>query len=104
LSRHCSATSSDNSIILNTIVKRNYNGQAKGRKYPQLVINKVKGRREVQLATQTDKELCQQIDYYNEYLSMINSTKAPRILQDIISSSKPKQSTYVKHVIIYLLT
>ena len=81
----------------NTIVKRNYNGQAKGRKYPQLVINKVKGRRDVQLATQTDKELCQQIDYYNEHLSMINSTKTPRISQDIISSSKPKQCTYVKY-------
>jgi hypothetical protein len=81
----------------NTIVRRNYNGRTKDRKYPQLVINKVIGGREVQLATQTDKELCQQIYYYNEYLSMINSIKTPRILQDIISSSKPKQSTYVKH-------
>jgi hypothetical protein len=42
----------------NTIVKRNYNGQDKGRTYPQLVINKVKGRRDVKLATQTDKEIC----------------------------------------------
>jgi hypothetical protein len=66
-------------------VRRNYNGLTKDRKYPQLVINKVIDGREVQLATQTDKELWQQIDYYNEYLSMINSTKTPRILQDIIS-------------------
>ena len=42
----------------NTIVMRNSNGQTKDRKYPQLVINMVIGGREVQLATQTDKEFC----------------------------------------------
>jgi len=78
-------------------VKRNPIGQGKGRKYPQLVINKIKGRREIQLATQKDKELCQQVDYYNEHLSMINSTKTPRISQDIITSSKPKNRTSVKY-------
>jgi len=78
-------------------VRRNYNGRTKDRKYSQLVINQFIGGREVQLATQTDKELCQHIDYYNEHLSMINSTKTPRISQDIISSSRPKQSTYVKY-------
>jgi hypothetical protein len=58
LSRHRSETTSDNSIIM-------YNHS--------FAKNKFIGGREVQLATQTDKELCQQIDYYNEYLPASSS-------------------------------
>lgn len=50
---------------------------------------------EIQLATQKDKELCRHIYYYNEHLSMINSTKTPqRISQDIITSSKQTKNAH----------
>ena len=61
----------------------------KGKKhYPNLVVNKVRGRRQVALASQVDINLCHMVDYFNKQLKLVNTFKAPRISQDIIVSGK----------------
>lgn len=49
---------------------------------------------EIQLATQKDKELCRHIYYYNEHLSMINSTKTKEYHKTLLHQAN-KQKTHI---------
>ncbi|CAG2249526.1 unnamed protein product [Mytilus edulis] len=72
---------------------------SKKKTYPSLLVNKAtKGHRKVQLATNIDKELSEQIDYFNDHLKLINRLySTPRISQDFILSNKTKRDTKVKY-------
>jgi len=69
----------------------------KRKQYPVLIINKYRKSRVVASKSKVDKELCSLVDYYNEQLRLLNKHKTPRISQDIITSSKPKNRTSVKY-------
>jgi len=70
----------------------------KGKKhYPNLVVNKVRGRRQVALASQVDIKLCHMVDYFNDQLKLVNTFKTPRISQDIIASGKRIGKEYTKY-------
>ncbi|CAG2223879.1 unnamed protein product [Mytilus edulis] len=77
----------------------NLNVNSKKKIYPSLLVNKAtKGHRKVQLATNIDKELSEQIDYFNDHLKLINRLySTPRISQDFILSNKTKRDTKVKY-------
>jgi hypothetical protein len=67
-------------------------------------VNKVRGRRQVTLASQVDIKLCHMVDYFNEQLKLVNTFKTPRISQDIITSGKgigKEYTTYRKNWNIY---
>ena len=88
---------SDSSISIkrdNKAKSAKFEGKGRG-KYPSLVINKLRsGKRTVMLKTNIDKELNNQVDYYNQQIKLINyfKYKSTRLSQDLISSGKNRYS------------
>jgi hypothetical protein len=79
---------SDSSISIKRDNKtKNAKFEGKGRgKYPSLVVTKLRsGKRTVVLKTNIDKELNNQVDYYNQQIKLISvKYKSPRLSQDLI--------------------
>ena len=68
------------------------------KRYPSLIVNKIREVREVQWAAKVDKEVSTQIDYYNDHLKLLNKGIAtPRLSQDIILSNKSRGDPKVKY-------
>ena len=52
-----------------------------------ILIHQYKSKRTETISSNTDNNLCQQIDYYNKHLRLINRINVPRLSQDIIVSN-----------------
>lgn len=77
-----------------------------GPKRPSLVVNKVRGKRDVQWAAKVDKKLKDQVDYYNNHLKIIRKevlNTPPRLSQDLVLSNKCAGDRKVKYRLNYNL-
>ena len=96
ISERTFGSKSDRSISIKRDNKaKNTQFECKGRgKYPSLVVNKLRsGKRTVVLKTNIDKELNNQVNYFNQQIKLINiKYKSPRLSKDLISSSKTRYS------------
>ncbi|VDI08450.1 Hypothetical predicted protein [Mytilus galloprovincialis] len=78
-------------------IRREGNERPKPNKKPSLVINKFKKNRLVQLSTEIDNQVCNQVDYYNRQIKLINrNTATPRLSQDLIISNKSKKDRRIE--------
>ena len=79
-------------------IRKEGNERPKPNKKPSLVINKFKKNRLVQLSTEIDNQVCNQVDYYNRQIKLINrNTATPRLSQDLIISNKSKKDRRVRY-------
>ncbi|CAG2247560.1 unnamed protein product [Mytilus edulis] len=79
-------------------IRKEGNERPKPNKKPSLVINKFKKNRVVQLSTEIDNQVCNQVDYYNRQIKLINrNTATPRLSQDLIISNKSKKDRRVRY-------
>ena len=62
-----------------------------------ILIRQYKSKRTVTISSNTDNNLCQQVDYYNKHPRIINRIKTPRLSQDIIISNKKATQTKVRY-------
>ena len=68
------------------------------KRYPSLIVDKIRELRAVQWANKVDKEVSTQIDYYNDHLKLSNrGISTPRLYQYIILSKKSKGDPRVKY-------
>ena len=68
------------------------------KRYPSLIVDKIRELRAVQWANKVNKEVSTQIDYYNDHLKLLNrGISTPRLYQDIILSNKSKGDPRVKY-------
>ena len=75
-----------------------------GKHYPSILINAARESRSVELESVTDKQVRNQIDYYNDHLKILNRNKAtPRLSQDQILSNKRKKYRRVRYRVNYNL-
>ena len=75
-----------------------------GTHYPPILINAARESRSVELESVTDKQVRNQIDYYNDHLKILNRNIAtPSLSQDQIMSNKRKKDRRVRYRINYNL-
>jgi len=56
----------------NLVVNSTINLGKVNKRYPSLIVNKIRELREVEWAVKVDKEVSTQIDYYNDHLKLLN--------------------------------
>ena len=54
----------------NLVINSTINLGKVNKRYPFLIVNKIRELREVQWAAKVDKEVSMQIDYYNDHLKL----------------------------------
>ena len=68
------------------------------KRYPSLIVDKIRELRAVQWANKVDKEVSTRIDNYNDHLQLLNrGISPPRLYQDIILSNKSNYDPMVKY-------
>ena len=68
------------------------------KRYPSLIVDKIRELRAVQWANKVDKEVSTQTDYYNDHMKLSNrGISTSRLYQDNILSSKSKGDPRVKY-------
>ena len=82
----------------NLVVNNTINLRKANKRYPSLIVNKIRELREVEWAAKVDKEVSTQIDHYNDHLKLLSrGISTPRLSQDTILSNKSRGDPRVKY-------